>query len=186
MTSSGEERATRERALCRAVLAGDEHAWRTLYAENFDRLCAYLSWRCSGLGDLAEDLVQETWLTSLRRIGQFDPGAGSFLGWLRGIAANILRNTLRRRRRGGTILPLDHLEPADRQPAATADAERIALALDALPGPYEEVLRAKYLDGLSVDAIAAQLGCTPKTIESRLSRARQAFRDAYLSLEDEP
>lgn len=188
MTSSSEERATREQALCRAVLAGDEHAWRALYEENFDRLYAYVSWRCSGLVDLVDDLVQETWLTSLRRLAGFDPRAGTFLAWLRGIAANILRNTFRRRRRRGVMASLDQLGPVDSQtgcPPSADEAERIARTLDALPAQYEEVLRAKYLDGLSVEAIAAQLACTTKMIESRLTRARQAFRDAYLTMEDE-
>ncbi len=41
------------------------------------------------------------------------------------------------------------------------------------------MLRAKYLDGLSVAEIAAARGETTKAIESLLSRARQAFRKAY-------
>ena len=41
------------------------------------------------------------------------------------------------------------------------------------------MLRAKYLDGRSVADIAAAGGETPKAVESLLTRARQAFRDAY-------
>jgi DNA-directed RNA polymerase specialized sigma24 family protein len=44
-------------------------------------------------------------------------------------------------------------------------------------------LRAKYLDGLSVPAIADQWGETPKSVESLLTRARQAFREAYQNAE---
>ncbi|HZU36779.1 MAG TPA: RNA polymerase sigma factor, partial [Gemmataceae bacterium] len=93
-----EERVQRERALRRAVLAGDEAAWRTWYAESYERLHAYVCWRSGGTPDLAEDVLQETWLTAVRRIRSFDPLQGSFLGWLRGIAANVLRNHLRARR----------------------------------------------------------------------------------------
>src|SRR5438094_720793 len=96
------DRVGRERLLRRAVLAGDEPAWRTWYAESFDGLYAYARWRCSGLRDLAEEVVQETWLTAVRRIRDFDPMAGSFAGWLRGIAANVLRNQLRQRQRRGS------------------------------------------------------------------------------------
>jgi RNA polymerase sigma-70 factor (ECF subfamily) len=48
-----------------------------------------------------------------------------------------------------------------------------------LPGRYEAVLRAKYLDQQSVAQIAESWRETPKAIESLLTRAREAFRAAY-------
>jgi RNA polymerase sigma-70 factor, ECF subfamily len=60
-------------------------------------------------------------------------------------------------------------------------AEQVALALSRLPEHYETVLRAKYLDGLSVAAIAAERGESVKAVESLLTRAREAFRAAYPS-----
>src|SRR5207253_5475538 len=93
------DRVRREHALRGAVLAGDERAWRAWYEETFDRLYAYARWRCAGMADLTEEVVQETWLTAVRRIRRFDPGQGSFAAWLCGIAANVVRNRLRRERR---------------------------------------------------------------------------------------
>ena len=58
----------RERAIRDAVLAGDMAAWRAWYAEYFDRMAAYVRWRCGGLADLADDAIQETWLTAVRRL----------------------------------------------------------------------------------------------------------------------
>ena len=60
----------------------------------------------------------------------------------------------------------------------------MALALAELSPRYEQVLRAKYLDGLSVQAMADEWGETPKAIESLLSRARQAFRETYQGTTD--
>jgi RNA polymerase sigma-70 factor, ECF subfamily len=169
-------RGDREQMLRRAVLAGDEQAWRALYEGSCDGLYAYVLWRCGGLRDSAEEVTQETWLHAVRRIADFDSGRGSFIAWLRGIAANLLRNRLRRDARRRT-------QPLDGELAAPdggrAEAERVAGALALLPPRYETVLRAKYLDGLSVACIAAETGETPKAVESLLSRARQAFRDAY-------
>jgi RNA polymerase sigma-70 factor (ECF subfamily) len=51
--------------------------------------------------------------------------------------------------------------------------------LVALPDHYESVLRAKYLDGRSVAEIALQRGESEKAVESLLTRARAAFREAY-------
>jgi RNA polymerase sigma-70 factor (ECF subfamily) len=175
------ERVWRERGLRDAVLAGDEQAWSVLYAEAFDGLHTYVNWRCSGWRDLADEIVQETWLIAVRRIRTFAPEGGSFAGWLRGIAANVLRNHLRRHvLRNGK--PQDEL----RQGAATDDslqrreeAERVACALAELPEHYEAVLRAKYLDGRTVADIAAEWNESPKAVESLLTRARQAFREVY-------
>jgi RNA polymerase sigma-70 factor (ECF subfamily) len=44
---------------------------------------------------------------------------------------------------------------------------------------HEQVLRAKYLEQMSVRVIADAWRETPKAIESLLTRARQAFREAY-------
>jgi RNA polymerase sigma-70 factor, ECF subfamily len=179
-----EDRVQREGMLRRAVLAGDEDAWRTWYNETFDDLCRYVRWRCGGRPDWADEIVQETWLTAVRRVRRFDPRQGSFLAWLRGIAANLLRNDLRRQRR---LLKLE--QSANAQSGQNSNAEsqrenrhrqqRVAAALDALPEREEAVLRAKYLEGLSVAEIASGRGETLKAIESLLSRARQAFRDVY-------
>jgi len=181
-----DDRVWRERALRAAVLAGDERAWQTWYDGSFADLDAYVLWRCAGLRDVADEVVQETWLTAVRRVRRFDPDQGSFAGWLRGIAGNVLRNQLRKLRRTPPVHSLNGKEqaaPPDRQPERREEAQRIAQALAKLPEHYEAVLRAKYLDRQSVADIAAANGDTAKAVESLLTRARQAFREAFLNLE---
>jgi RNA polymerase sigma-70 factor, ECF subfamily len=178
------DRVEREQLLRGAVLAGDERAWQTWYNETFDDLYNYARWRCGGRRDWADEIVQETWLTAVRRVRRFDPQQGPFPAWLRGIAANVVRNHLRQQRRQPkTQQPADGQMGTDgRSESRQRDVERqqqIAVALDALSEREEAVLRAKYLDGLSVAQIAADRGETPKAIESLLTRARQAFRDVY-------
>jgi RNA polymerase sigma-70 factor (ECF subfamily) len=178
----GEDRIQRERELRRAVLAGEEFAWRTLYDESFAGLYAYVLWRCGGLRERADDLTQETWLTAVGRMRSFDPAAGSFAAWLRGITINLLRNHFRReKRRTHRTQPLESEPLADEAPHE--QAERIAAALDSLPSHYEAALRMKYLEGRSVADIAAERGESTKATESLLTRAREAFRQAYLQEE---
>jgi RNA polymerase sigma-70 factor, ECF subfamily len=181
---SPSDRPQYERTMRAAVLAGDERAWRAWYDETFDELLRYVRWRCGGRADWADEVVQETWMTAVRRIRRFDPDRASFATWLWGIAANVLRNHLRRqktlRRRVG---------PLDGQPLVAVDKEhederreqsrRIMRTLDALPEQYETVLRAKYVERQSVAEIAAASDETAKAIESRLGRARRAFRETY-------
>jgi RNA polymerase sigma-70 factor (ECF subfamily) len=174
------DRAWRERGLRDAVVRGDDRAWRAWYDAEYPGLEAYVLWRCGGLRDSADDVIQETWLTAVRKVRAFDPETGGFHQWLCGIAANVLRNHLRSRRRRPGHEGLNGIE--GRSDTALADrerAERVAAALAALPERYEAVLRMKYLDRMSVADMAAARGETEKAVESLLSRARAAFREAY-------
>ena len=58
----------------------------------------------------------------------------------------------------------------------------IPRTLDALTGHYGDVLEWKYVDGLSVEAIAARLVVGPKAAESLLTRARAATGWAHAQL----
>ena len=140
------DRVQREELLRGAVLAGNENAWRTWYDESFDELYRYVRWRCGGQRDWADEIVQDTWLTAVRRVRRFDPRKGSFLAWLRGVAANLLRNDLRKRRR----LP-KFQQSANEQIDKTSETEspredrqrdeQVAAALDQLtPEPMEATL----------------------------------------------
>jgi len=178
------DRVQRESLLRVAVLAGNEDAWRTWYEETYDDLYRYVQWRCGGRRDWADEIVQETWLVAVRSVRRFDPKKAAFLAWMRGVAANVLRNDLRKRRRSPKFQ-----QPADGQMSETCQSgspsnnwrreEQVAAALDALAEREEAVLRAKYLEGMSVAEIASAHGETPKAVESLLSRARQAFRKVY-------
>jgi RNA polymerase sigma-70 factor (ECF subfamily) len=177
------ERVWRERGLREAVLAGDELAWRRWYDESCEPLYAYLLWRSGGLRDCADELAQEVWMLAVRKLPSFDPVKGSFLSWLRGLGAGLARNHFRREsRRRAAPLP-ESLAADDGGPGRREEAESVAVALAALPERYESVLRAKYLDGASVAEIAAVRGESAKAVESLLTRAREAFRTAYLSTE---
>jgi RNA polymerase sigma-70 factor, ECF subfamily len=176
----GGDRVGHEVRLRAAVLAGVERAWQEWYDQSAPGLRDYVHWRCGGLSDLADEVVQETWLTAVRRVRAFRPERGPFASWLCGIAAKLIRNRLRSRRPSRTVMDGD-AQVADGQ---SDDAgERVAQALANLPPHYEAVLRAKYLDGLTVQAIAVQRNETIKAVESMLTRARQAFREAYQSVE---
>jgi RNA polymerase sigma-70 factor (ECF subfamily) len=183
------ERMGQEEALRELVLAGDERAWRALYEASFAGLHAYALWRCGGWRETAEEITQETWLTAVRRMADFDPARGTFAAWLRGIAANLLRNRFRRdsRRSFPPLSPVKgQADPADAELEQQERAVRVARALAELPERYEAILRARYLEDLPLAQIAAQWNESPKALESLLTRARQAFRAAYGEPEEMP
>lgn len=172
----------REQALREAVLAGSETAWRALYDEHFDALYAFVWHRAGRNAHRTDEAVQETWLAAVRRIAAFDPARGNFDAWLKGIAANVLKNHRRRWQRDNHSQTLSIDPPAPETEEPSDAGQRMALALTALPLQYQAVLRAKYEERLGVIEISHRWGSTAKAIESMLSRARQALRKAYESL----
>ena len=71
-------------------------------------------------------------------------------------------------------------------PDVMARAETVAAvrqALVSLTEPHAAALIARYLDGAEVEQMARDEGCGTTAIRSRLARARQAFRRAFLALE---
>jgi RNA polymerase sigma-70 factor (ECF subfamily) len=64
-------------------------------------------------------------------------------------------------------------------------ARVVQVTLDCLPEPYGDALEWKYIQGWSVDEIAGRLEVGPKAAESLLTRARQAFRDAFAAMHDD-
>ena len=60
------------------------------------------------------------------------------------------------------------------------ERDRMARALGALPPKQRAVLVLRYFEGLSEDEIATLLRCSPGTVKSRSSRAREAMRASGL------
>lgn len=176
--------AAQERCLRAAVLAGDADAWRALYERHQAALYAFIHSRTGGRTQDAEDVAQECWLTAVRRMRAFDPDRGAFGSWLRGIADNVLRNHWRRadRREAAPATPESAGVAAAGAELAAERAERIAGAMTRLPERYRAVIRAKYEEGLKVAEIATRWGEPAKAVESLLTRAREAFREAYARL----
>ena len=72
----------------------------------------------------------------------------------------------------------DEPEPHDLL-ALAETAQAVRQVLGNLPIDYETLLVGKYIDGLSLDELAAAEDATIDAISSKLARARRAFRDAY-------
>src|SRR5207248_9129702 len=113
------------------------------------RLLLYLV-LLAGNRELAEDLIQETWIRMLDRGHQYD-GKHEFSTWLYAVARNLTIDYLRKKRPvslDGLMEDEDHapMEPADTRPGAweiveqQEQAERISTALIGIPSEYAETV----------------------------------------------
>lgn len=177
-----------DRRRVRALLGGDESAFRAFFDDYFPRLYRFALARVHDEA-AAEEIVQATLCRAVPHLAGYR-GEASLFAWL----ATICRREIGRRlAREARLAPLDAPSAAARATleslAAAEDAETRAevasavhAALDWLPRSYARALAWKYLEGARVDEIAARLGVTLKGAESLLSRARAAFRDAFSAL----
>lgn len=191
----------------KAALGGDGAAVDRLAEWAIEPLYRFCLYRVGGNRHHCEEVVQETMLRAIRELSLYEPerAGGRIFGWLTGIARNEIRRVHARERRGRSLETLWNRVDRELTTALSRlERERIAedvilreetgaivnAALSQLPPHYQAALEAKYVDGRSVREIAAADRVTEKTIESRLARARDAFRTAFTAivgnLEPEP
>lgn len=164
-----------ERALCQAVVeAGDERAFRELYRRHTPAVYQLVLRMLGGSQPDAEDVVQETWIRAVRKLGSFR-WESALRTWLCAIALNQARETLRRRSRA----PVTELPEGLELPARpTRDGERMDLerAIAKLPPGYRSVLVLHDIEGFTHEEISAHLEIAVGTSKSQLFDARRAMR----------
>jgi RNA polymerase sigma-70 factor (ECF subfamily) len=143
----------------------------TLYKAHAPVILLYLR-RLVGTGDMAADLLQETFATALSSEKNLRKAA-SARGWLFGVARNLGLNAIRRKK---VLSPLD-IDP----PAADAQEderlEQMWKAIGGLPDVLRETLRLKLQQELSYEEIATVLSIPVGTVRSRLHHAVRRLRE---------
>ncbi len=180
----------RDRADMERLMAGQDTALNDLMERHATPVFHFLC-RMVGNEDDANDLAQETFVRVFKSAGSFRLEQ-KFSTWLFTIAANLARNHFRWRTRhpnvsldaenpeteqtfGGT-LPADG--PAPNEAALAAErAQAVRVAVGKLPEDLREAIVLCGWEDRSTAEAAAILETTPKTVESRLYRARGILRE---------
>ncbi len=123
----------------------------------------------------AEDLVQDTLLLAWRGFRQFEPGTNA-RAWLFRILVNAFRGETRKVRSAPQISELT--SEARGVPGSNFEAAAVTQALDRLGTDQRTVLLLAVVEGFTCREIAQILSIPIGTVMSRLSRAREAMREA--------
>ncbi|HEY4189655.1 MAG TPA: sigma-70 family RNA polymerase sigma factor [Candidatus Limnocylindrales bacterium] len=187
--------------LVRAVATGSEDALAALYDRHVGGVHA-VALRLTSDRQVAEEVVQETFLALWNRAELFDPAVASLATWLRTIARNRTVDRLRAAGRRPPLVSLggrddaddaasafDRLGPdatvlggamPDRGPEAAVEASElrtaVAAALAEMPEPERVVILLAYREGLTQAEIAERLEWPLGTVKTRTRRALARLR----------
>lgn len=160
---------------------GESDAFARLFERYNSRLLYYLR-RIVDPVVLAEDLLQEVWLTVVKKISTLDQPE-AFRAWIYRIAHNRAVSRMRRSRRDASLdeLPEDlEIDPqsleADPEILMAFDAAAVHRALGRLSPSHREVLTLRFVGELSYEEIAEIVGCGLGTIRSRIYYAKKSLQ----------
>ena len=131
--------------------------------------------------DWVDDGSQEAFLTAYRQWDSFDQER-DFGKWLRGIAANIVRNETRKAARRQRILDTElaeillsrYAESKERHEPLSIEA--IRQCISELAPHSRQTVQGRYADGLSAPQLAQQLKTTAANVRQILVTARRQIK----------
>ena len=144
--------------------------------------------RSLGDAQLAEEVVQETFIRAWRSRGRFDAGRGSLRTWLFAIQHRLVVDTVRarqRRVRRDTRLEAERHAPVDPHEAAVTSWQ-VAEALARLSHDHRTVVVAVYFEGSTSSEVADRLGIPEGTVRSRLFYALKSLHPLLAPDRGEP
>ena len=179
----------RLREVIASAQAGESWAFEALLGEYGRRLYGYFV-RAVGSHHDAEDLLSEMSLRLVGRLGAYDD-RGRFEPWLFRIAANLVRDRIRRLRTGpppaslsaddgsgaslGDRLPGDD-EPADKGLSQTEASGELAAALARLDELTRQMIILRHYGQMSYREIAGICECPVGTVLARVHRGLKVLR----------
>jgi len=187
------ERVESDREMVSRMLAGDEGVFAAFFEDHFARLFRFALPRVGFDADAAEEVVQSTLCRAITRLRSYR-GEAALFTWLCTFCRHEISAYFRHHplsRSGGLLEDSPEIRAALDSLAASLEqdpenrlyrqeiARLVQVTLDSLPASYGDALEWKYIQGKSVEEIAARLELGLKAAESVLTRAREAFREAF-------
>lgn len=158
------------------VAMGNERSFARLYELTGGRLLA-IARGIVGRTDVAEDVLQDSFLRVWRWAHRFDPAKGAAYGWLVRVVRNralTARAALQRREGGQQTLEAETLvlgepDPADRA-MRSEEARRVNSCLANLPANHRRSVSLVYFEGLTHSELADRMGVQLGTAKSWVRR----------------
>jgi RNA polymerase sigma-70 factor, ECF subfamily len=144
----------------------------SMYGDRLYRSAFCLTYTASD----AEDLVQETFLQAFNT-GQRFKGKSKVYTWLYGILFNLFREKLRKDKK--KLINFAEIEEIASKSDAIEGATKIEVineAVEELDEEYAIIIKLRYFENMSVEAISKKLKMKKGTVKSRLHYAKEKIR----------
>ena len=198
---SFQQESSEEDELILKAQAGDRRAFEELVLQNQQKIIS-LCYRLLGDTQAAQELAADAFAESFRSLKKFRRKA-QFGTWLYRIALNLGYNRLRRAKRerklfvsrdaSETDVGAIHESPLQIEAEAASGPQpnpletleqdelrrQIRSVLAQLSKDHAQILILHDVEDLSYAELAEVLNCSPGTVMSRLSRAREGFRKKW-------
>ncbi len=163
--------------------AGDRVAFRDVYRATAPHLFG-LALRLLRRRDAAEEVLQEAFVSIWQHAGDYRRERGSPIAWMGTIVRNRALDRIRRER---ATVALDDVpghedwQDGDPQPdeatAASQEARRLAVCLDALDEKPRRAIVLAYREGLTHEEIARRLPAPLGTVKTWIRRGLMQLKD---------
>ncbi len=174
--------------LLEAWRQGDRESGSVLFERHFDSICRFFA---NKVDRDVDDLVQQTFTACVEGKERFR-GQSSFRTYLFGVAHNVLRSSLRKRRRDGERFELGVSSVHDLGLSPTvlvAKQKEQTLTLQSLrriPVEHQIVLELYYWEEMTAKELGEVLQIPEGTVRGRIRRAKQLLEEQLNALaEDE-
>jgi RNA polymerase sigma-70 factor, ECF subfamily len=154
--------------LMQLVLESDDAAFAILY-ERHANVAFSLAFRMCGKRQVAEEVVQEAFLSAWRSGTRYDRTRGSVRTWILGIVHNRVSDE-------GIEERLEAPERTDEEVGRRDEARGIRTVLDGLPIEQSQVIELAYYGGFSHSEIASMLDTPIGTVKGRMRLGLQKMR----------
>jgi RNA polymerase sigma factor (sigma-70 family) len=169
-----------DEALVALAARSEQSALAELY-DRYGRTAYGLAFRILRDGTLAEDAVQDAFLTIWRSASRFVPERGKASTWILTLvhrrAVDVVRREQRRRADALDRAPEPTVEGVDEDAWLRLQRERVQDALRKLPDAQREALELAYYGGFSQSELAERLGQPLGTIKSRMFAGLSRMRE---------
>ena len=169
-----------DEALLALVARGEDDALGALY-DRFGRVAYGIAIRVLRDADLAQDAVQDAFLTAWRTATGFDPARGTASTWLLTLvhrrSVDIVRREQRRRSEPLTEEAAGAGGSVDEDALVLDRRRAVQAALARLPAEQRQALELAYYGGLTQVELAERLGVPLGTVKSRMFTGLARLRD---------
>jgi RNA polymerase sigma-70 factor (ECF subfamily) len=178
-------RALADEELMALVYTGDARAFEVIFDRHAGAAFA-LAYRMCGRRPLAEEIVQEAFMSLWRSTARYDANRGSVRSWVLGVVHNRAIDTFRREvanvRHDVSDEWISEALPArertEEEVARRSDALLVRSALEELPQDQRQVIELAYFGGFSHTQIATALGVPAGTVKGRMRLGLSKLRIA--------